>query len=208
MTTLVTLRNDVNDRLVRSFSASLLNSFNRIAEAMIARDLRVGQMLTRTTLTLAPIADTAAGSVALPTGWLEFRSVTLDNAQGPRLQFLTPDLFFSNRRYFSGEAPESMFTIEGDTIYAAPGGSSDLYVSYYGRFTEMTADDDTTWLLTNHYDVHLHAMLYAAADYEQDDALMARFLQQYEAGIRELNRNDRRARTRGAANETFGTVGP
>lgn len=208
MTTFQALKQDVNDRLVRSFADTLLNSFNRIAEAMIAREVRVRQQITRGDLTLAAVSGTNYGEADLPTGWLEFRSITLDNESGPGLTFMEPEIFFSRREAFSGEAPQGIYTIEGDKIYAAPGGTGTLKVSYYARFTALSANDDTTWLLTNHYDVHLAAILYAAADYEQDDQLMARYKAQFDLGVRALNRNDRRARISGNAAEVHGTVGP
>ncbi|MEE4302455.1 MAG: hypothetical protein V2J24_23650 [Pseudomonadales bacterium] len=208
MTTRAALLADIDAYFVRTFEPDRQNAIIREAEAFIRRNLRVQEMIVSGQLTLAPIAGTAAGSVALPDGWLEFRRVSVDSVDGPNLTMLSAEDFFSRRSYFQGHGPEDVYCIEGGQLYAAPGGSSTLNVGYYTALDPLTEPTDTNAVLANAYDLYLYTCLMAAAEFEQDFEMADRNRARASGIIEALNRNNRRARISGGAPQQQVAIGP
>jgi len=165
MTTHITLKNDIDNWLARSdfTGAASTTTIVTMCEAEIARDIRVREQLTTGTLTAS------SRNTALPTGFLDARSVSLDVSYGRTLDYLTPEIMRESNVWDNSGNPQA-YTIEGSNLVLAPAPSSSLTVDivYYKRFTAFSDDSDTNWLLTNHYDIYLFCALKNACIYLQD----------------------------------------
>ncbi len=128
-------------------------------EARIAREIVHSSMVTVTTLALS------GRTVTVPADCLEVRSVSVQ--EGPQLDWVTPEVIREGRLW-DGSGDPCQYTIEGRDIYVAPAGTATLDLSYYAKFTAMTADADTTALLTSDPDLYLYAMLHEAGKFIQD----------------------------------------
>jgi hypothetical protein len=128
-------------------------------EARIAREIVHSSQVTVTTLALS------GRTVTVPTDCLEVRSVSVQ--EGPTLDWVTPEVLREGRLW-DGSGDPCQYTLEGRDIYVAPAGTATLDLSYYARFTAMSADSDTTALLTSDPDLYLFAMLHEAGKFIQD----------------------------------------
>jgi hypothetical protein len=136
-----------------------LSTMLRHVEARIAREIVHSSQVTVTTLALS------GRTVTVPTDCLEVRSVSVQ--EGPVLDWVTPEVLREGRLW-DGSGDPCQYTLEGRDIYVAPAGTATLDLSYYARFTAMSADSDTTALLTSDPDLYLFAMLHEAGKFIQD----------------------------------------
>jgi hypothetical protein len=83
-------------------------------------------------------------------------------------------------------------TIAGPASVASP---LTVEVNYNARFTALTADPDTNWLLANHFDVYLYATLRAACEFIQETTLEDRYGAKYDRSSSRQNRLEQRKRT-------------
>lgn len=130
--------------------ASKIPDFIQLAEARIARDLRVRKMLATVTL-----ATTAGGSVALPDGFLDFKSMTLN---GSPLEYMTPEQMAY--QYGTLSMLPSNYTIDGANVVfgPAPDGAYSVPARYYKRIAPLSVEP-TNWLLTEAPNLYLHGAL-------------------------------------------------
>lgn len=142
---------------------SVAGDFIALAESRIATDLRVRRLLATATLTTAPGAG-----VALPPGWLEFKSLRLN---GRSLDFLPADMLADQFDNFTGLP--NYYSIEGDTIVfgPAPDGVYSVPVRYYKQLDPLE-QAGTNWLLTSKPNLYLYAALAEASLFvkKKDDA--------------------------------------
>ena len=131
--------------------AAVVPDFIALAESRIATDLRVRRLIA--TLTM----NTVAGqSLALPAGWLEFKSLRWN---GRPLDFLTPEQAAGQfSQAFTGEP--RYYTLEADRLVfgPAPDGVYPIVASYYKQLDPL-ATTDTNWLLTSKPNLYLYAAL-------------------------------------------------
>lgn len=204
MTTYATLRSDLKDWSARSdISDSLANSMIAVVEDWIRRDVRVAEMVTSETLTLD------AQTKALPTGFLEARSVTMDDSQNAALQFLPPERLRESRAFYES-GPPTAYTIEGLNLVVAPAptDSPDAYLVYYKAFDALSGDSDTNALMTRAYDLYLNAAVSLVFRYVQDFAAEDRWLSAYRESVDRVMREERRRKYSGSALVTTGVFAP
>lgn len=181
--------------LHRTDLTSVIPDFVALAEARIARDLRIKSMVTETTLT------TVAGtqSVALPTGWLEFENVTVSGSPDRNLNYVPVqhlnEKFPSND--YSGQPV--VYSIEGDNILfgPVPDTAYSVDVLYYKRFDPLSTTA-TNWLLTNHPNIYLFAALAEAAPYVADDERVGIWEQKYSSDVARLQQVDDQGQNSGS----------
>ena len=192
MTTFATLKADIDEFYPHSdITQALKNTFVRQCEAEIRRKLRVRQMETSTTFTQS------AQSTALPTGFIQMRSVTYDAENKRDLDFLPPNRFRSSGVLDSSGDPYA-YTIEGDNLVVGPWSASiTLYLVYLAAFDALSADADTNWVLANAYDLYLYGALKHACIFAQDMDGAAQYGGAFNAIIEELNREHRWSRFSG-----------
>lgn len=178
ISTFGTLKTAILNHLHRSDLDSVAADFVALAEAQIARDVRLQSMETSATGTLS------SSQIALPTGFLEVIRLLVG---GKLLDQVTQEQF---ARVTAG-AQCYQFTIIGSNI-ELQGSSGDYDLLYFKRYTALSADGDTTTLLTDYPDVYLYASLGAAADYIGADR--NRWDALYQRSLAAIRRSDQRHR--------------
>jgi hypothetical protein len=111
------LQTSVANWLKRSDLTSIIPDFITLAEARIARDLRLRRQVTNTAL------STVAGTqtVTLPSDFLEMENITLTNTTPPAaLSVVTPEIM--DRKFPSGYVTGQpvVYTIVGDQVQLGP----------------------------------------------------------------------------------------
>jgi len=203
MTTLAALKTAVDSWLVRDDIAGATADFATIillAESQIAREIRCGVQEKQTTLNFT------GRSAALPANYLEPRNPFVDDPTR-RMDYMTPEALRRSSAWQNGRVG-AFYTIEGEasgtppddrmqmTIAGPASATSPLsvVVNYYARFDPLTQDTDTNWLLTNHFDIYLYAVLRAAAEYIQEDMLEDRYNAKFVGAVESLNIHENRKR--------------
>lgn len=181
----------------RSDLTAVIPDFVVLAEARIARDLRLRRQITSTML--PTIASTQA--VALPTNFLEAENLSiLDGGINKNMEYVNIERL--NVKYPEGgqTGVPAVYTFEGSNILLGPVPdgvySIDLY--YYSRWTPL-ATTSTNWLLSNHPNIYLFAALAETADYISDPERIARWESKYLAGVQKLQESDDASQFSGAA---------
>ena len=185
--------------LARSNLTSRIPEFVSLCEADFNRKLRIRAMETLS----ESATTTAAGSTtsALPTGWLQGRSVWLAGTTPKQtLRYVTPEYLHST--YVSGtNGTPKVFTIVGD--YFAYGPSPDaaypVAALYYKKLDALSDTTTTNWLLTNAPDAYLYGTLLQAMPFLRHDARMAVWGTMYNQALSEVQSADERDRHSGSA---------
>lgn len=188
ITTYGGLKNAVASWLHRVDLTSSIPDLITLAEARIARDLRLRAQITFGTLA----TSTTVPYVALPSEFLEIENITLAGSPNRSLTYETPEQLevrFPNNGC-SGEP--AAYTIMGDRIYFGPQPDSAYTVefTYYSRFTALSADSDTNWLLSKHPSIHLFATLAEAAPFLFNDERAPLWEAKYHADVKALQDAD------------------
>lgn len=164
--TFATLKADIAAYLKRDDLTSQILTFVKLAEDLIAADkrLRLRAMETASDLTITD-RDTA-----LPTGFLGVRRLYLSGSPNTRLDFITPDDYWS-RWGGSSTGKPAVYTIEGENILVGPVPDTTYTgkLLHWKRFTALSADIDTNWILENAYGLLLHGALLQASPYLLND---------------------------------------
>jgi len=191
------LQTSVANWLKRSDLTSIIPDFITLAEARIARDLRLRRQVTNTAL------STVAGTqtVSLPSDFLEMENITLTNTTPPAaLSVVTPEIM--DRKFPSGYANGQpvVYTIVGDAIQLGPTPDAVYTVSldYYQRFAALSTTP-TNWLLTNHPGVYLFGALAEGAPYLMEDERTPLWDTKYRAEVAALQQADDAALRSGSA---------
>ena len=137
-------------------------------------------------------------SSQIDAGWLEFIELVPATNGAVALDYVPPWQFRKEAdAIMSTTGPQSIYTIEGDKVYLAPAAVTTISAKWYQKFTALSADSDTDWIVTNAPQVYLDGCLMLACAYTQDDR-ESQFRQKFAAGIKGLNLNDQRARSSGS----------
>ena len=136
-----------------------------LAEARIARDLRLRRQVSTSTLTTVGGTRT----VSLPSDWLEMENLSLATAIEHNMSAVSVEVLgweYPTGTY-SGEP--RVYAIEGDSILLGPtpDAAYTLNILYYARWAALSVTP-TNWLLTKHPNIYLFATLAEAGDYIQD----------------------------------------
>ena len=158
--------------------------------------LRIRQMVTSGTLTPDASGNITISS-ALGANFLEIIELTPTYSGAQSLNYRDPWSYRKEAALLYGVAPAQMYTIEGDTLLTAPSTASTIIAYWYQKFTALSADGDTDWIVLNAPQVYLNGLLYQACAYLEDDRL-GQFRAMFAGGIDALNQNDKRARQSGA----------
>ena len=159
--------------------------------------LRISAMVDSATL-----APAAGGTVTISTdvgaGFLEFIELTPNTNGAVSLNYVTPWDFRKEADAIADTVgPQNIYTIEGDTLYTAPAATTGLKAKWYEKFTALSADGDTDWVLTNAPHVYINGCMMEIMAYLQDPR-EGEFRQKFAASIKGLNLNDQRSRSSGS----------
>jgi hypothetical protein len=152
----------VGEHINRADIVDAMPRFVRMAELKLNRELRLRDQ--EAVVTLTPDIN---GEAALPTDFLEARSVTTQALPPVILPSLTEDN--AARKYASGTA--SGFIINGDTIRIRPAGTASITLRYFTAIPSLeAAANQQNWLLTKYPDVYLYSVIFEACVYTGDEA--------------------------------------
>lgn len=159
-------RSDLNTQIV---------DFISIGESNIATDVRMREMLASANLVTLPLTDT----VALPTGWLEFKSVSIT---GKPIEYVTPEKLRRDKVLNTGVA--SKYSIEGLNllINGTQSAAQTINTQYYKRLDALSVTP-TNFLLTQYPQVYLYAALAQAALFMIDDPRAATWESAYKSAV-------------------------
>jgi hypothetical protein len=179
------LKAAVSGWLKRSDMAAIIPTLIQLAEARIARELRVTSMLKFTTITANAAAVTA------PADLLEIKAMAYTDAATP-VRTGTVEQVLLERARISGYRPVYA-VVAGDQILfgPAPDASYTISAAYYGKPDALVADADTNWLLTNHPGVYLWATLAEASPWMVDDQRVATWEAKLGQDLAALNAADK-----------------
>lgn len=149
----------------------------------------------------AAITPAAGGVVTISTqvdtGWLEFIEITSTATYAQSANYVPPWKFRKEAGLLADSAsPQFLYTIEGDSLLFAPKATGQVNAVWYEKFTALSADGDTDWIVLNAPQVYLDGCLMLACAYA-DDPREGQFRQKFAAAIRGLNLNDKRRRSSG-----------
>jgi len=212
MTTLGKLKSSVDAWLIRD-DISVADEFPEIlllAEADIATDVRCLAQETTTTLTFT------GQSAELPADYMEERFPFIDD-NIRKIAYMTPKVLRENGPWQKGRVG-AFYTLEGgggtppdDRVKMVIAGAAsatdplDIDVNYIKRFSGMTDDADTNWLLRNFFNVYLYSTLRAAAEFIQEDILEDRYAGKYEQAVGKLAKQENRKRFGGVPKQAYGS---
>jgi hypothetical protein len=159
--------------------------------------LRIRAMVDSATITPATGGIITISS-QVDSGWLEFIELVPTNTGAVSINYVEPWAFRKEAVSIQSTlAPQAIYTIEGDYLYLAPAAVQPIAAKWYQKFTAVSADGDTDWIITNAPQVYLDGCLMLACAYTQDEREAA-FRAKFAAGIKGLNLNDQRARASGS----------
>lgn len=191
------LQTSIADWLHRSDMTTIIPDLIVLAEARIARDLRLRRQVSN--VTLATIAATQA--VALPSDYLELENISVIQG-GVNRQLTYINIESLNAKYPDGSysgCPQ-VYGFEADNLLFGPTPDAvySLETYYYARFAALSVTP-TNWLLTNHPNIYLFAALAEAGDYTRDKNNVPIWDGKYQRDVAHLQKADDAAMFSGAA---------
>jgi hypothetical protein len=189
------LQTSIGNWLKDTSLTSVIPDFVTLAEARFNRELRVPEMEAVSS------ASVSTESVALPTGFLEMRSIWLEESPDRPLDYFPPHQLKTTRASAEAGTPTA-YTIIGTAVYLSPtpSGTHTVNMAYYGRIPAL-ASNSTNWLLTNHPDIYLAGSLSAGEAFGWNDERIGLWNATASDGIAMLNEQGVKMRT--GANPTM-----
>jgi hypothetical protein len=158
--------------------------FIDIGERWLARDLRISQLISQGTVTIAP----SGNSVAMPTGWMGVVGVKITTS-GTELKYVPPDTLARAQTNANAQTAPWVYTTQGGSIFVAPtwtaGGN--LTVDYFKKETALSGSNASNQYLTLAADALLYATLLQAAPYLNAPDKAEMWKQFYTNAIQQLN---------------------
>ena len=162
ITTYSELKTAVENWLDHTLFTARVPEFIALFEATANRRLRVRQQEASVTLT------PAAGSVALPADYLNWRRVTWTGSSRVELQYVHPSYLQAAYPSSPSDVPR-IFTIEGTNLKVRPVDDTALEFDYFQKIAALSDDAPTNWLLTAHPDLYLFGSLVEAEMFGVND---------------------------------------
>ena len=190
------LQASIADYIKRTDLGAVIPDFIVLAEARIARELRLRSQVTSTTLT----ATAGSQAVALPTGWLECENVGIGGSDPVNLVYANIEYLDSKYPdgYFTGKP--SVYSIEQSNLLLGPTPDVAYAISllYYKRYDPLSVTP-TNYLLTTHPSIYLFAALAEACVYTLDTDRVTMWEAKYKKEIEEVQTKDETAQFSGSA---------
>ena len=140
-------------------------------------------------------------TTALPTGFLEARSLYLDTSIKTDLDYLAPDRFWLSDIAASNNASTpSIYTIQGNNLIVAP-APDETYtgkISYFKKLDPLDGTNTTNWVITNYPNIYLYGSLFEGTLYIKDYEEADRWFALYKSAIDGVNDQDRTTRHSGS----------
>tara|TARA_R110002124_G_scaffold94959_1_gene239129 strand:- start:1099 stop:1728 length:630 start_codon:yes stop_codon:yes gene_type:complete len=199
------LQTAVANWLDRDDLAARIPEFIVLCEARFNRSLRIRAMET-----LDISVDTVSGTstVALPTGYVQMRDISLITSPITQLQYLTPEIMNRlNAGSFTGK-PETYTIIANNILFGpTPDAVYDISMLYYKTFDALTDAAPTNWVITNAPDVYLYGALLEAEPFLMNDQRVQLWATALTQSITTLQEQDNKDRHSGSALRVMNTGG-
>lgn len=157
MKTYSDLKSSISNELARTDLDSLLSDFVYLGESRINLLLRTWRMDKKT-----DIKYHMDSTWSIPDDLIAIRQVCNNHDVYQAINHLGFNAAIKDRK-----TDEGVYCIVAGKLMASPGG--DLEITYCARIPHLSNDNDTNWVLKNHYDLYLHASLEAANLHLRDD---------------------------------------
>ena len=177
----------IENHLDRSDLDDRIPEFVSIAEAKIARKLRITEMETEADVTTVAGTRTAA----LPTGFREVRRMYLNTSPVVLLEYMTPQDFWLRNTSTQNGKPAS-FTVEGSNFLFGPTPDS-AYTAKCLYYKGLAAVSSTAHgVFTANPDLYVYGALTAAEPYIKNDKRLPVWKSLFEEIIHELDTQSRK----------------
>ena len=190
------LKASIADWMHRADMTVIIPDLVVLAEARIARDLRLRRMVTTSTLT----TTAAVQYVTLPTDYLEVENLSVATAIERQLIYV--NIEHLNVKYPDGSysGTPAVYTLEADKLYfgPTPDAAYTINILYYARFPALSVTP-TNWLLTYHPNIYLFGALAEAGDWAIDDKSQAKWEMKYQQSVKQLQESDDNSMFSGSA---------
>lgn len=213
MTTLAILKSSVDSWLLRddvSVDATHFPQVLKIAESNIIRDLHLVTQEKSTALVY-----TSTREQDLPADFVELLNIYVDGSDTP-MEYMTGKAIRA-ANVWDEYAAGTFYTLEGSpdasaaddrvkVVLSSEAGttSTTVTVKYLAKPVALSDDTDTNWLLNQHFDVYLYAVLAAAGEWVQEFDLSDRYKAKYEEVVEKQNRFENRKRFGATAKQAYG----
>ena len=199
------LQTAVANWLDRDDLAARIPEFIVLCEARFNRSLRIRAMET-----LDISVDTVGGTstVALPTGYVQMRDISLITSPITQLQYVTPEIMNRlNAGSLTGK-PETYTIIANSILFGpTPDSAYDISMLYYKTFDPLADSAPTNWVITNAPDVYLYGTLLEAEPFLMNDQRVQLWATALTQSITTLQEQDNKDRHSGSALRVMNTGG-
>lgn len=168
--------------------------FIRLAEIGLQRKMKIRFTEKEVTGTFPGAQD----YLTLPADLIEPRYLRLDTTPLREVQIVGPQKFRSADNAYSTSYPVvGMHQGSRLMLKPTPDATINYTLWYWGGLPMLSEDAPTNWLLTNGFDVLLHASLVEGFDYIEDDAAKAKWAARLNDSFPQLRNLEWRARLGG-----------
>ena len=199
------LQTAVANWLDRDDLTARIPEFITLCEARFNRSLRIRAMET-----LDISVDTVAGTstVALPTGYVQMRDISLITSPITQLQYVTPEIMNRLNAGSRSGKPETYTIIANNILFGpTPDAVYDISMLYYKTFDALTDVAPTNWVITNAPDVYLYGALLEAEPFLMNDQRVQLWATALTQSINTLQEQDNKDRHSGSALRVMNTGG-
>lgn len=186
ITSYATLKTSIAAFLHRDDLTAIIPELIFDAETRIYNDLRIKAMEA------AFSGTTSSGTIALPSGFLEWKWLYADTTNRQKLE--RRDYEWMVQTYPTATGTPKYFDRVGEYLKFAPepDSNTDLVGAYYKRLDALSDSNTTNWFITNAPDLLRNAALCEAAPYLADDERIALWEGKYQAAKARIERTDKR----------------
>jgi hypothetical protein len=123
---------------------------------------------------------------------LEFENLSVGASPQVQLSYVTPEQLDAKHPPDGDQGVPQVYTIVGTNLYLGPCPDSNytVYIQYYQKWTALSADGDTNWIMTNHPGVYLWGSLLEAAPFLGDDERIAVWQSKFDQDSQDLQTAD------------------
>lgn len=196
ISTFADLKSQVATFLNRANLTAQIPYFVQLAETRIAYGASEGQMesdpLRIRAMEQSSYATFNAQKIQLPTGFLQQRRLYISGTPNSEIDYVTPPIFWP--KYLSSTSGKpTEYTVEGENIVLGPTPDASYtgQILYYKKFTALSGDTDTNWLLTNAPGVYLYSTLAEAHRFARNMEQASAYIASFCGIVNSLNEADK-----------------
>ena len=188
------LQTAIGNWLDRSDLSAYITDFIALAEQAIYQVLRVPDMETALSATIA------SGVIAVPSDLLELKSAYVDGAPTTPLQRVSTDFIYNRYPTRSSEGTPAYIAREGASFIFGPYPDSAYTIKgvYYARPAALSASNTTNFLTTTYPSLLLYGSLVEARGFLHDDPRIGVWEQLFRQALLEATRSGRSEAMKGS----------